>query len=329
MDFFIHFAYPWILYVLLPLIVALTAYRLRSYKPLVYRYSLTTLLHDTLYDVRGNFNNCLVLLRVLMLVGLALVLAKPRIVDFQSKIQGEGVDMMLVLDVSNSMQQNDDPHDERSRLDVAKQEAIKFIDKREHDPIGLVIFGLDAVSRCPLTLDKNILKEIIKDTTLGTIDGRGTLLNSGMIIAANRLKDSKGSSKVMIVLTDGVPHQDPKTDEQAIAVAKKFGIKIYTIGIGPDGHIPIRGMFGMVQYIQGMDKGLLKKIADQTGGKFFEAKKPEDMKEIYNTIDALEKTDYETNIFTHYYDVFKPFLIGASILALLEIIASSFVWFTV
>ena len=98
---------------------------------------------------------------------------------------------LLALDVSNSMQVSDDSRDERSRLDIAKEEAISFINNREHDPIGLVIFGRDAVSRCPVTLDKNILREIIKDTAIGTVDGRGTLLYTGIILAANRLKDAK------------------------------------------------------------------------------------------------------------------------------------------
>lgn len=328
MDFFLHFAYPWLLYILFPIIGFLTIWRFRFYKPIVYRYSLTSLLEKAGYEVSGNFQKIVMLMRVLMLTALALLLAKPRIIDFQSKIQGEGVDMVLVLDVSNSMNLTDDSCDQRSRLDVAKQEAIKFIDKREHDPIGLVIFGRDAVSRCPLTLDKNILKEIIKDTTLGTIDGRGTVLNTGIIMAANRLKDSKGTSKVMVVLTDGTPFEDEKTPEQAVAVAKKFGIKIYTIGIGQDGVVYVPTPFGM-QPMNGVNKELLRFIADQTGGRFFEAKKPNDMKSIYDTIDRLEKTEYETNIFTHYYDIFKPFLLAASFLGLLELMVTSFVWFTV
>jgi Ca-activated chloride channel homolog len=328
MEFFIHFAYPWLLYFLIPTILFLAMLRVRYYKPLVYKYSLTSLLDKAGYEEGGNFQKIVMLLRIIILLSLALLLAKPRIIDFQSKIQGEGVDMVLVLDVSNSMNLNDDPRDERSRLEVAKQEAIKFIDKREHDPIGLVIFGRDAVSRCPLTLDKNILKEIIKDTTIGTVDGRGTLLNTGIIMAANRLKDSKGTSKVMVVLTDGTPFEDDKTPEQAVAVAKKFGIKIYTIGIGQDGIVYVPTPFGM-QPMNGVNKELLHYIADQTGGRFFEAKKPEDMKSIYNTIDRLEKAEYETNIFTHYYDIFKPFLLAASIVAVVELLLTSFVWFTV
>ncbi len=326
MDFFIHFAYPWVLYLLIPLILIITFYRLNYYKPITYRYSLTDMLDRSGYGATSNFKYFFLITRLITLLGLTFLIAKPRLIDFQTNIEGEGVDMMLVLDVSNSMQINDDAHDARTRLDVAKEEAIKFIDKREHDPIGLVIFGRNAVSRCPLTLDKNILKEIIKSTILGTIDGQGTLLNTGIIMAANRLKDSKGTSKVMVVLTDGTPYEDDKTHEQAVAVAKKYGIKIYTVGIGHDGIVYVRTPFGM-QPVNGVNKELLQYIAHETGGRFFAAKKPDDMKAIYDTIDGLEKTHYETNIFTHYYDYFKPFLIGTCLVAISELFLASFVWF--
>lgn len=301
---------------------------MRFYKSHRYSFPLAHELHIRGLATSGTSQKGLLFMRTCFLTLLVVLLAKPRIVDYQSKIQGEGVDMVLVLDVSNSMQITDDPHDKRTRLEVAKQEAIKFIEKREHDPIGLVIFGRDAVSRCPLTLDKNILKEIIKDIDIGTIDGRGTILNTGIIMAANRLKDSKSASKIMVVLTDGTPCEDEATTEQAIAVAKKFGIKIYTIGIGQDGILYVQTPFG-VQPMQGVNKELLQRIAHQTGGTFFEAKKPRDMKAIYNTIDRLERTAYETNIFTHYYDIFKPFLLGATVVCFVELIASSFIWFTV
>lgn len=325
-DFFIHFTYPWILYALI-LIPCILYLKLRFYKPHRYQFPLADELCAHGHQA-GSSQKSVLGMRICLLTLLIILMAKPRIVDYQSKIQGEGVDMMLALDVSNSMQIIDDSHDQRSRLEVAKQEAIRFIEKRDHDPIGLVIFGRDAVSRCPLTLDKNILKEIIKDVDIGTVDGRGTLLNTGIVMAANRLKDSKSASKIMVVLTDGTPWEDPVTPEQAVAVAKKFGIKIYTVGIGHDGIIYVQTPFG-VQPMQGVNKELLQYIADQTGGKFFEAKKPCDMKAIYNTIDALEKTEYETNIFTHYYDIFKPFLIGAIVVSLSELVASSLMWFVV
>lgn len=321
-------AYPWLLGILLLLVACVSVYRFYRYKPTIYRYSLGAFCEATGFGSSAAHTKFLFFLRMAFLSLLALLVTKPRVIDHQSKIFGEGVDMVLVLDVSNSMQMIDDERDPRSRIDIAKEEAVRFIENREHDPIGLTIFGREAVSRCPLTLDKKILKEIIKDTVIGTIDGRGTLLYTGMLVAANRLKACKGSSKVMIVLTDGAAYEDDKNREQVVAVAKKFGIKIYTVGIGPDGITYVPTLFGP-QPIQGVNKEDLMFVAENTGGRYFEAKKPQDMKAIYTTIDRLEKTEYETTIFTHFHDIFKPFLYVASFLAMLELVASSFIWFTV
>ncbi len=328
MELLFSLMYPKIFASLLLIIIAAIWYRLRLYQPVTYLYPVAGALLTAGYASRGSFHKVVLFLRVISLLLLALLITKPRLIDYQSIIHGQGIDMMLVLDVSNSMHLVDDPSNPQTRLEVAKQEAIKFIDKREFDPIGLVIFGKVALSRCPTTLDKNILKSIINDITIGTIDGQGTVLNTGIIMAVNRLKDAKGVSKVMVVLTDGTPFGDDKTEEQAIAVAKKYGIKIYTIGIGHDGIMYVHTPFGP-QPIQGVDKERLQKIAQETGGRFFEAKKPEDMQAIYNTIDQLEKRDYETTIFNHYYEFFKPFLIAVFLTIFVELLLASFIWFTV
>lgn len=325
MEFLFSLTYPGIFFGLVGVISAVVWYRLRWYQLIVYNYSAAGTLLAAGYAAGGGFQKILKLLRILSLLLLALLIAKPRIIDYQSIIPGQGIDMILVLDVSNSMSIVDDPAHPQTRLEVAKQEAIRFIDKREGDPIGLVIFGKVALSRCPTTLDKNILKSIINDITIGTINGEGTALNTGIIMAVNRLKDAKGMSKVMVVLTDGLPLGDEATVEQAIAVAKKYGIKIYTIGIGEE-VVYINTLFGP-QPMKGIDKECLQKIAQETDGRFFEAKKPSDMQAIYNTIDQLEKRDYETTIFNHYYDIFKPFLIAVVITILIELILSSFIWF--
>ncbi len=329
MIFTMHCVHPWILYSLVPLILIFLWYKITRQKQVSYHFPLTSYLKKNGQGVEKTWVFYVSpLLQSLVLMLLAIVLSQPRIVDVKSKINVEGIDMMLVLDVSGSMQICDDPNDQRSRLHVAKQEAIKFIDKRENDPLGLVIFAHDAVSRCPLTLDKKILKEIMHDTQIGIIDPSGTVLSLGIIMAANRLKNSKAANKIMIVLTDGTPSAEDVPVEQAVAVAKKLGIKIYTVGIGYDGVRYFNDPFRGVQAIPGVNKELLHYIAQQTGGRYFEAKKPNDMKTIYETIDRLEKTEYETDIFTQYYDLYHYFVFGAFIVLLIELLVS-FIWFII
>lgn len=329
MMFDIQFGYPWILYGGCLFVLLFLWYKITQQKQVSYHFPLTSFLKEKGQGIKKNWLFYLSpILQTLVLLLLVIIIAKPRIVDVKSKINVEGIDMMLVLDVSGSMQIYDDQHDQRSRLEVAKQEAIKFIDKRENDPLGLVIFAHDAVSRCPLTLDKKILKEILHDTHLGIIDPSGTVLSLGIIMAANRLKNSKAKNKIMIVLTDGAPSAEDVPPDQAIDVAKKLGIKIYTIGIGYDGVRYFNDPFRGPQAIPGVNKELLQTIAQQTGGRYFEAKKPNDMKKIYDTIDTLEKTEYETDIFTRYYDLYQYFVVGAFAVLVVELL-TSLVWFVV
>ena len=330
MNFSLQCAHPWIFYSIIPLIIALFWYKMRYTKPVRYRYSLAAFLETHNYKLtKTTFTKVSPLLHGILFFLLAVVLAQPRFVDIKSKVHVEGIDMMVVLDVSGSMQISDDQRDTRSRLQVAKQEAIKFIEQRENDPIGLVIFAYDAVSRCPLTLDKRILRDILHETQIGIINPSGTVLSLGIIMAANRLKNSKAKNKLMIVLTDGAPSPEDIPPDQAVAVAKKLGIKVYTIGIGYDGVRYFNDPLGGIQAVPGVNKELLTYIARQTGGRYFEAKKPNDMKKIYETINALEKTEYETQIFTNYHDIYKLFAFGAFFVALLELILSSLVWFVV
>ena len=230
---------------------------------------------------------------------------------------------MLVLDTSESMNDPEYEGSKKTRMDVARDEALKFIEKRDNDPIGLVIFSGVAVSRAPLTLDKQVLKEILLTTGTSTIPAPGTALSRAILTAANRLKKSTAKSRIMIVLTDGVPMGDIDP-HLAIDMAKKLGIKIYTIGIGSEEtewkFHPIYGR------IQTLNIPLLKTIAAETGGQFFLAQNAAEMETVYDTIDALERTDYETPIFARYFEYFMPLLWLACILLLLETILTSLWW---
>lgn len=331
MDYFFRFAHPWVALVGVLAAVIFALIRLKFHKPVVYRYSLASELKKSHYTVSQVHYYIPLLLRFLSLLTLGILIGRPQLVNVNSKVHVEGLDIMLVLDASGSMQCFDDLQDRRPRFDVAKAEAIRFIEKRENDQIGLVIFGRDAISRCPLTLDKHILTTIIQDLKLGDINADGTVLSMAISMAVNRLKDSKAKSKVLIVLTDGEPTPGLDIEPQmAVNLAKKLGIKIYTIGVGSEQggfwHDPLFGVRSMGFKI---NKKLLQAIAEQTGGKFFLAQNPEDIAQVYDTINTLETTEYETSIFTNYFDLVLPFIALALVLLLLELLVSTFVWFRV
>lgn len=320
--------HPYFLLVGLPLLGVLGYWRWFYYKEPVYRFSSLALLKGE-HTVKKLRKKVRFLVRLLSCVALLCALARFVRPDERTKIPVKGVDIMLVLDTSGSMSIFDDLHDQRPRIDVARSEALKFIDKRVNDPIGLVIFSGVAVTRCPLTLDKTILKQILKDTSIETIKTDGTVLSRAILIAANRLKKSSAKSKIMIVLTDGAPSAGDSNPELSIELAKKLGIKIYTIGIGSEqgGYIH-HPFYGLVNAQGHFNEALLVKFAQETGGQFFQAHNPEDMEEIYKKIDALERTDYETPIFARYFEYFMPFLWLAFLLLITELILTGFLWVT-
>jgi len=324
-----RFAYPKTFYFSIPLLFIMVFYRFWFRKPVTYKYSLAGYLSKQGFGKRYWKNFILWFMRVLSFFLLAFLIARPQLVDVTSKINVEGIDIFLVLDLSGSMELFDDVKDRRPRVQVAKEEALRFINKRENDQLGLVIFGREAVSRCPLTLDKNVLTDVIKELEIGVVDPRGTVISTAIITAANRLKHSKSKNKVMILLTDGEPSEEDLDIKFAIDIAKKLGIKIYTVGIGgEEGGLVEHPFYGATRASAPVNMDLLRKIAKETGGKFFEAKKPQDMRMIYDTIDKLEKTKIEANVFTNYQDIFMPFLWLVLVLLFVEFIFYSFLWFS-
>lgn len=328
MHYLLHIAHPTIFSVLLVILLIAGWWRFVRYKPITFSYSLAAILQHNYYANSGYNKKILFGLRVSLLICLILLTARLQMVDVRSHVEVEGIDMMLVLDVSGSMHYADDDSDKRTRIEAAKQAASSFVDQRLHDPIGLVLFGKDAVSRCPLTLDKNVLKSIIDDIKLGVINPDGTMLSTALAMAVNRLKNSISKNKVIILLTDGEPSYGDLDHEAAIALANKFGIKIYTIGIGPDKPQLVRVGF-QIGEIPPVNKKLLSYIAQKTGGTFFEAKKPRELQKIYQAIDQLEKTKIETDIFTNYYDIFMPLILVSALLMIVELFLATFVWFII
>lgn len=327
MEWSIKCAYLPVLYGAMCAVVLATLYRFRFYKNPVYTYPLTSSLIRQGCTVFVPYKKILNVLRFVSLVTLAFLVSRPQMVDQQSKVNVEGIDIMLALDVSGSMQLFDSLKDPRRRIDVAKEEAIAFIKKRDNDPVGLVLFGNEAVSRCPLTLDKKMLASIISDIELGIINPEGTMITRGVIMALNRMRKSPSKSKIIILLTDGEPTEGDLDPRSALDMAKKMGVKIYTIGIGgAEGGFYQHPVFGIQQARAPLNKNLLHALATGTGGRFFEATNPAELATIYDTINNLEKTSYETDVYYKYYEIFMPILWFVLGLCVLELVLSRFIW---
>lgn len=318
--------YPFVLYLGIPLLIALAAYRWWYHKKPVYLYSSTMPLHQI--ATHSWLQEALpFMLRLASLFCLLFAVARLRTPHERTLIPVEGIDIMIVLDASYSMTLYDEEGAAENRLESAKREAIEFIKRRTNDPIGLVVFSGGAVTRSPLTLDKNMLETVLQDISVISIPERGTVLTRGILVGANRLKDSKASSRILIVLTDGMPTDNDVPVQYGIDVAKKLGIKVYTIGIGGDIAYEqvARGFWARVPGQQ-YDERILKEIAQQTGGAFFQARSAEDMKAIYDTIDKLERSEQQLPVYAHYVEYFIYFLWAALVLFLCELLITAVVW---
>lgn len=323
----IHLAYVEMCSILAPLIIGALVWRLKWYKPVQYRYAFAETF-KRIHKVVGNYQKqTLCLVRGLVLLLLMLLVSRPQLVDEQSKVLVEGIDIALVIDVSGSMQVQDFQDDDRSRIDVAKAEAARFVQKREDDSIGLVVFARDAVTRCPVTLDHALLRDIIYELQIGTIDPDRTMLAMGMVAGVNRLKASTAKSKVMILLTDGEPSEEDMDMGRAIEAARAFGIKVYTIGIGnEEDRLYMHPFYGPVRAPK-VNKELLVRIAQQTGGRYFHVKSAHDMRMMYDVIDELERSSREHKKFKRYHELVAYFGLAAFCLFSVEIILSTFAWF--
>lgn len=327
MAHFFRFADPQLLWVTFALLGIALLLRRYLYKPVMYRYTLSHFIKMSHSAVTIPHKTILAVMRVAIFTLLALLIAKPQIVDEHSQIIVDGISIMLVLDVSGSMDLSYGAHDSRTRFSVAREEAINFSEKRLNDALGLVIFGKNAITRVPLTADKHMLKSMIQEVQLGDIDYNGTVIATAIITALNRLKNDRAKSKIMILLTDGTPTPEDSDAAAAIAIAQKMGVKIYTIGIGStEQAVYMDPRYGLIMN-QPVNQPLLEHIAQKTGGKFFMAHNADDMRSIYNMIDQLEKTKHTEPLFSRYYDLFPIFVVIILGLLLFEVGITSWGWF--
>ncbi len=328
MEYFFRCEHWWFLLITMPLVIAAITWRYWFASSIKVHYTLAHALKIKKFATSHLYQKLFYLIRVMVFALLALVVAKPQLVDSRSNMIVEGISIMLVLDASGSMKYPGYSDDERTRFQVAKEEAIHFIEKRMNDQMGLIIFGKDAISRCPLTMDKKIVAQLIESMEIGDIDPDGTMLATAMIAAVNRLKQSKAASKIMILLTDGEPSPGDIDPAVAIKIAKKFGIKVYTIGIGNDkDEIMVHPLYGMYAMPK-VNSALLQQIARDTGGSFFMAYNARDMRSIYDTIDRLEKTKHQAPLYSRYFDIFAPLvMLSLGLLGVQQLLAT-FIWFS-
>jgi Ca-activated chloride channel homolog len=316
------FAYPIFLIISLGFLAISAVWRWFYYHHPVYIYPLAGLfLQKKPGTVSMSLQSITFFTRFAALILLILVTARMQFFDEKIIIPTQGIDIMLVLDASGSMAMFDDPRDQRARFEVAKTEAINFINKRVNDPIGIVIFGLAAASRCPMTLDKYLLNNMVKTMEIGCINPDGTVLSTAIAMAATRMRHSTAKSKVMIVLTDGTPSPEDIDPKIAAELAQKFGIKIYTIGIGSDdGGYMNHPLYGLVPVQTPINKELMRFFAHATAGQFFEAKNPDELQKIYALIDEFEKSEQKAPTYQHMHDYFMPFLWIILLLLIIEVI---------
>ena len=263
------------------------------------------------------------LLRILALSSLIIAMARPRTVDVSNQTKTtRGIDIVMAIDVSGSMLAKDL---RPNRMEALKDVAAYFVEERPNDRIGLVVYASESYTKTPVTSDKAVVLEAIKSIKYDQVLQDGTGIGMGLATAVNRLKDSKAKSKVIILLTDGVNNAGFIEPETAADIAKQYGIKVYTIGIGTNGMAespyalsPTGQILFQMMKVE-IDEQLLKNIARKTEGKYFRATSNSKLAEIYASINKLETTEIEELRFYDYDEKYRPFVWLAGLLLLLEI----------
>jgi len=319
----IRFANPELLwlFILVPVLIAWYVWKNKSIKS---EFTVSTLqgFEGLKPSVKVYLRHLLFVLRTLAIIFLIIALARPQARSSWKDIHSEGIDIVIAMDISGSMLAQDF---KPNRIEASKKIAMEFIDDRPNDRIGLVIFSGESFTQCPLTSDHAVIKNLFTGIKTGMIND-GTAIGMGLTNAVNRIKDSQAKSKVVILLTDGVNNQGSIAPLTAADIAKAFGIRVYTIGIGTHG----KALSPVARYPDGsyeydyvdvdVDEPTLEQIADMTGGKYFRATGNEKLKQIYQEIDKLEKTKFEEKNFTNKEEKFFNYALIGGIAFLLELL---------
>jgi Ca-activated chloride channel family protein len=322
----IFFEYPDLLYLELLLVPMLAIY---LYRELRRRNPSLTVSSVAPYKFKGNFISKLLrhapfVLRCIAVAAIVIAIARPRSSSTFEKIDSEGIDIVLAMDISTSMLARDFNPD---RIGAAKDIAIQFIAERPSDRIGVVVFAGESFTQAPLTTDRATLINLMKEVECGIIED-GTAIGNGLANAVARLKDSPAKSRVIILLTDGVNNRGEIAPQMAIEIAKTYGIRVYTIGVGAMGEAPYPMMtpYGVkeVNVKVEIDEELLKEIAEATGGEYFRATDNTKLLEIYRQINEMEKSRTTVDSFPLYKEEFAMFALVALAALLIELIVRLF-----
>ena len=322
---FFRFEDPWLLLILLSLPILIL--RERTIASVINYSSLASLKAVSQHHSKIKAMVPIVL-RFIAITLFIIAFARPQEGHKRTEILSQGVDIVLAIDTSGSMQALDFKKNETpvTRLSVVKDVVAEFVKNREMDRIGMVVFGANAFTQCPLTLDQNILLSFLDKLKIG-MAGDATAIGSAIGISARRLKDLKSKSKVIILLTDGRNNSGAISPLQAAEIAKSLGIKVYTIGVGKRGKAPflVDSIFGKRLIYQNVDidEEVLNKISKMTDAKYFRATDLKSLKDIYKQIDLLEKSEVKSIDHSEHKELFHYFLIPGLILLLTEIVFSN------
>ena len=317
------FEYPKLLWLLALVPLAILIYIWREIKG---RHPYLTVSDITPWNLnnQGFFKRVMrhvpFILRCIAIAALIFAIARPRSASELEKVSTEGIDIVLGIDVSTSMLAMDFKPD---RINAAKQIAMEFVAQRPADRMGVVVFAGESYTQSPLTTDSQTLINMMKDISCGIIED-GTAIGNGIATAVARLKESDAKSRVVILLTDGVNNCGEISPQMATEIAKTYGVRVYTIGIGAMGEAPYPTDYGIQMVKVDIDEPLMKQIAADTGGKYFRATDNTKLAEIYAEINKMEKTRTIVDTYPQYKELFMRFALIALLAVILEVVMRLF-----
>ena len=306
---------------LVPLLIGWHIYLKKRGKRFIF-YSAKKIVKDSDKTVKTFFIKNLFYIKLIALILFIVVLARPQYLSYFEEETRKGIDILITLDISGSMASVD--FRPKNRLAVARDVISGFIRKRTNDRLGLVAFAGQSYTKCPLTIDYDILKHFLEQTSIGELED-GTALGNALAMSVNRIRLSKSKTRIIILLTDGVNNRGEIDPRDAAKIARDFNVKVYTIGVGTRGKAPypVTDEYGRTNYIMvdvQIDEELLKEIANDTGGLYFRATDKEQLQRIFTEIDRWEKTEISTRRYSHARDIYIYFLSAAlAILFLVEL----------